>query len=164
MLVVWQAEAYLALGQPEHRSELDQWFLFMWCSEECLPAGWLLPWTTSFVFGSNPNSMGRGSVRWETSFKGSQKSLRLCKQKEKPSHLEGPWKSHADLTESVQTCPLTTNAVPAAQRSHEERCRAARGRAECCRFLCRQLLFPPDNRGDENMQHYGSLFINHVPQ
>lgn len=153
MFVVWQAEAYLARGQPEHRSELDQWFLFTWCSEGCLPAGWLLPWTTSFVFGSNPDLMGLGSVRWEASFRGSQKSLWLCKQKEKPSHLEESWKSHADLTESIQTCQLTINAVPAAQQSRGERRRAGRSRAECCRFLCRQLLFPPDNRGDENIQH-----------
>lgn len=45
-----------------------------------------------------------------------------------------------------------------------ERHRAGRSRAKHHRFLHRQLLFPPDNRGAENMQHPGSLFIIRIPQ
>ena len=126
--------------------------------------GWLFPWATSFVFGPNPSSVGLGSVRQETSYRGSHKPLWLSKWKEKPSHLERPQKSHTDSTESVQTCPLPINAVPATRQSHGERCRAGRTREKRCSFLHRQLLFPPDNRGAENMQHYGSLFINRIPQ
>lgn len=74
--------------------------------------------------------MGRGSERRETSYRGFHKPLWLFKRKEKPSHLERPRKSHADLTEAVQTCPSLINTAPAARRPRGERRRAGRSRAE----------------------------------
>lgn len=164
MPVVWQAEAHLVLCQSEHRSRLVCEFLLMQCSVGMSPYRMALALGYCLLFGPNPSLVGPRSVRQGTSHRGFLCPLWFHKWKEKPFHLERPWKQHTDLTESVQTCPLLINALPATGQPCGEWCTTQRSWAECCCFLHHQLLFPSDNRGAENTQHYGSLFINCILQ
>lgn len=78
--------------------------------------------------------------------------------------MEKPLKSHTDLTEPVQTCPLLINAVPAHGGPVGKGAGLEGAEQSADVSFCHQLLFHPDKRGAENLQHYGLLFINHIPQ
>lgn len=135
MPIVWPAEVHLVLGQSEHGSGLAWEFLLMQCSVGMSPCRMALALGyCPFIWAKS--HFGGTQVSETGDF--TQGPLWFHKWKEEPFHLER------------QPCG--------------EWCTAQRSRAECCSFLHHQLLFPSDNRGNENKQHYGSLFINFILQ
>lgn len=164
MPVVWQAEAHLVLGQSEHWSRLAWEFLLMQCSvgmslcRMALALGYcLFIWAKSNFGGTQVSETGDFTQELPVASVVSQVkggAFPLGKAMEVPHWLEG-------------VCPnlsLTDKHTSSHMAALWRMLHIQRSRAESCCFLHHQLLFPSDNRGNENKQHYSSLFINCILQ